>query len=244
MNDKDKIIKSRKDNPEKKSNSVKKSLMDKVNNEKVAKKTVNNSTNKPKRSLKGSKNKAKSLFQSLSLLGRISLVIWMVLIISFVILIIPTITGKGQIDYGSRQQPVKVISNSQVNEVKSALEKDIQGNVSVNYAGYRFVVVIDLGEGAKASQGKKVNAKAYNIVDSILPVKDYFSSTDQLNNDLFIYSTDLVPTDYNQTSSFIYETYKNSKMAKAESYDLTKYRDKESYNEVRETMKDNAKGGN
>ena len=266
---KEKVIKSRKDSNENKpvkKKDAKSSLIDKVNSDKKTssdvstdtkpkkKDTTENKDNKKDTIAKKDNNKEKdkkskptkkvtSFFQNLSLLGKISLVVWMVIVIGFVVLIIPTITGKGQIDYGSRQQPVKVIEEEQVESVKTALDKDIKGNISVNYAGYRFVVVIDLGKDAKIAQAEKANEKAYKIIDGILPIKDYFSSTDQLNNDLFIYSTDVVPNDYNQKSSFIYETYKNSKMSKPESHDLMTYRDKDSRNEVKETMKDAAKGG-
>lgn len=256
MKDKNKVIKSRKRSTTEKSN-VKSSLANKVKSteqlassnktksKSTGQSTNSNTNNVPKNdnSKYQPKTKVGSFFFQLSLLGRISLVVWMVLIVSFVILLVPAIAGKGEINYGSRQEPVKVIANEQVNEVKTALEKDIKGDINVDYAGYRFVVVIDLGKGSNLNQAKKINSQAYGIINKILPIKDYFSSTSELNNDLFIYSTDLVPKDYNQESTFIYETYKNSKMAKPQSYDLMSARDKKSYNEVKKTMKDMDKGG-
>lgn len=195
-----------------------------------------NTSNKKKKPDKG--KGFRNFFSRLSIIGRIALVIYAILIVFFGYLIIEAIANNGKVIYGERQEPVKVISDKQVNEVKSALEKDIKAkDISVSYIGYRFVVVIDLGEKAKLASAEKINTQAWKIVNGVLPINEYFNSKDQLNNDLFVYSTNLVPDNYDQKSNFILQTYKNSKMAKPVTYDLMQYRDKNSSKEVIESIK-------
>lgn len=197
-----------------------------------------NDNNKPGKPEKPVKKKGfKNFFMKLSIIGRIALVIYAILIIFFGYLIIDAVSNSGKVIYGSRQEPVKIISDDQVNQVKSALEKDLKAkSIDVSYIAYRFVVVIDLGENAKLATAKKINSEAYKVVNKVLPINEYFNSKDQLNNDIFIYSTNLVPTNYDQKSNFILQTYKNSKMSKPLTYDLMQYRNKNSSKEVIESI--------
>ena len=144
---------------------------------------------------------------------------------------------KGEPIIGSRNEPVRVISNNQVKEVQSALESKVSADsISVNYVAFRFIVIVDLKDGKTVKDAAKVNENVLNIVDGIIPIDQYFSSNDKLNNDLFIYSTDVVPTNYDISSTFILQTHKNSRMAKPKTHDLLTARDKKSSKEVLDTL--------
>lgn len=186
-----------------------------------------------------------NFFSKLSIIGKIMFTIFIVLIVCFIILFANAFLKKGHVVYGSREEPVKMISTEQVNQVKKTVSEKVKADsISVTYDAYRLVVIMDLADSTTETDGYKANVQAYRAVNTVLPIKDYFSSTDKLNNDLFIYSTDVVPSNLDTNSKYIYETYKNSKMPKAASYNLLKYRDKRSYDEVVDSMKKAKRDGN
>ena len=196
---------------------------------------------KAKKPSKFSSSKFGNLFFfKLSKVGRIMFVIYVVVIIVFGGLFINALTHKGQVVYGSRQLPTATINDDQVNEVQAALKKALPNTdaIDVSYTGFRFVVVIDMPDSSNVSAGRTANYTAYSTINKILPIKEYFSSNNELNNDLFIYSSDVVPKNYDTNSKYIYQTYKNSKMSKSLSYNLLTPRDKKSAQEVLKTMED------
>ncbi|MDR3214732.1 MAG: hypothetical protein LBT75_00430 [Bacilli bacterium] len=199
--------------------------------------------NKSKKNINHQKSNSKYrnwFFFKLSKIGRVMLVIYVVGIIIFSVLLTSALINKGHIIYGSRPEPSVIINEDKLNQIKKELSDNFKDTDSINvdYRGYRLVVVIDLKNNASLDNAKKVNENAYRIIDKITPIKEYFSNKDNiLNNDLYIYSTDVVPSDYKTNSKFIYETYKNSKMANALSYNLTTPRDEASAKEVIKTMK-------
>ena len=232
--------------------NAKESLINKVNNSENSNKNNNaypenssrhaDTIKMDKYQAKGKINKAKQggfFFFKLSRIGQIMLCIFLVAFIGFGFLFANHLINRGVPTMGERPEVAKVITNEQISEVKSALEEKISSDaINVDYIAYRFVVTMDLKDGTNSKDGRKANVAAYKIINSILPIDEYFSSADKLNNDLYIYSADIIPTNYDQKSKYIYETYKNSKMKSPQSYDLLKARDKKSYNEVIETMKD------
>ncbi|MDF9867314.1 hypothetical protein OKW22_000884 [Bacilli bacterium PM5-3] len=235
---------------------TKTSLADKVNKSEASKPEVkkvetpkNNASSNVKKKVETNKkeNKGKkkrqgkfynSFFFKLSFIGRMMLVIMIVGVLILSVLGVNALMHKGKVVLGSRQEPVLVISNDDVSKVKSAVESAVSGadKISVDYAAYRLVIVADLNDSSTVNDGKDANKKIYNAVNSVLPISKYFDSKDKLNNDLYIYSSDTVPTNYETNSKYIYQTYKNSKMPKPYSYNLLKPRDKKSAKEVLETM--------
>ncbi|MDH6602940.1 hypothetical protein OKW23_000060 [Bacilli bacterium PM5-9] len=235
---------------------TKTSLADKVNKSEASRPEVkkvetpkNNASSNVKKKVETNKkeNKSKkkrqgkfynSFFFKLSFIGRMMLVIMIVGVLILSVLGVNALMHKGKVVLGSRQEPVLVISNDDVSKVKSAVESAVSGadKISVDYAAYRLVIVADLNDSSTVNDGKDANKKIYNAVNSVLPISKYFDSKDKLNNDLYIYSSDTVPTNYETNSKYIYQTYKNSKMPKPYSYNLLKPRDKKSAKEVLETM--------
>ncbi|WP_423364586.1 hypothetical protein [Mycoplasma sp. P36-A1] len=182
-------------------------------------------------------NKKDFFFFKLSKIGQIMLVIYAVGILVFGFLFARAFMNKGQVILGNREEVTKVISNDQVSKIKEKLTADIPAdNISVSLNAYRLVVVLDLKDSTSVKKATAANEKAYKIVDGITPIKDYFSGSKELNNDLFIYAADVVPTDYDSNSKYIIETYKNSRMSKPATYNLLKYRDKDSYKEVLKSL--------
>lgn len=176
-------------------------------------------------------------FFKLSKIGQIMLVIYVVGILVFGFFLARAVLNKGNVVLGNRVEPTKVITTDQVDQVKQALEKDIKADsIDVSLNAYRLVVVMDLKNDVKSSKAEDTNDKAYKIVNKILPIDQYFNGSKELNNDLFIYSADVVPKDYNTNSKYIIETYKNSRMSKPSTYNLLKYRDKSSYKEVLKSL--------
>ena len=186
---------------------------------------------------------ANSFFFKLSVIGRLTLVIIVVGIIFLGVLTAMSVMRKGEPVLGSRAEPVIVISAEDVKKVDEAIRAAVPEAeaITVDYNAYRLVVVADLADSTTAEDGKVINGKIYKTINGILPIDKYFSSKDVLNNDLYIYSTDIVPKDYETNSKYIYQTYKNSRMSKALSYNLLTPRDKKSAQEVLETME---KAGN
>ncbi|MDR1781785.1 MAG: hypothetical protein LBR40_02175 [Bacilli bacterium] len=203
-------------------------------------KTTNKKEKKAKKPVNTNSKFRKSFFFKLSKVGRVMLVIYLIGVLFLGFQLIKAAMNKGKIIYGSRPVPTYVVSAEQVSQVKDSLTKNITGvdNIMVDYRAYRFVVVVDMKDSATVDQAKKINSKAYELINKIIPIKEYFTnSKDGLTNDLYIYSTDKVPTDYKTTSKFIYETYKNSAMSKSASYNLTTPRDADSAKEVIKTLK-------
>lgn len=197
----------------------------------------NNDNSKKKKSKKLKKN-SDSFFFKLSKIGQVMLVIYLIFFIIGVFLLGRYFLSKGEPIIGSRNEPVRIISNDQVNEVKDKLQSNITADdISVNYTAFRFIVIVDLKDGKTIKDAKKVNQQVLKVVDGIIPIAEYFSSQDKLNNDLFIYSTDVVPTNYDVTSKFILQTHKNSRMAKPKTHDILTARDEKSSQEVIDTMK-------
>lgn len=232
----------------------KNSLIDKVNstarpepqklgNESKQKQSQKKPTNNKKQNKKPNIPKSgKSFFFRLSKVGQVMFCIYVVCILVFGFLFARSLIGKGSPQMGSRNEPIKMITKDDVNKVKAAVEKGTNAEkVDVNLSGYRLVVVMDLPDSSTAKQGKAENYKAYRLVNNVLPINEYFSSNTELNNDLFIYSSDVVPSDFDTNSKYIYQTYKNSKMKSPKSYDLLKARDEKSKKEVLETIKKSKK---
>jgi hypothetical protein len=233
------------------SEKAKSSLKDKVNNDnnetkhnvvvapakKKASKNTNNTTKKDKQPKKKGKFR-NSFFFRLSIIGRVMFVIYAIFFVILAGLLIQTFSQKGKPIIAERQQPVKVVSNEQVNKVKEALQKDLGAvdSIDVNYTAFRFVVVVDMKNDATLDQAKTLNDKALKIINGIIPTNEYFYSKDKLNNDLYIYSSDVVPSNYETNSKFIYQTFQNSKMSKPTSYNLLEPRDVKSAQEVIDTM--------
>ncbi|MDL2211548.1 hypothetical protein LJB88_01600 [Erysipelotrichaceae bacterium OttesenSCG-928-M19] len=210
-----------------------------INSKNIKKDNKDDKKKKNKKPLSNRQSKFRnSFFFKLSKIGRIQLVIYCVGILIFAILFGRAMMNKGHVVLGSRQEAKVVIKNDEIEKVKTALDAALPSaeSVDVQYVAYRLVVVIDMPDSSDAAAGKKANYAAYREINKILPIKTYFSSEDTLNNDLFIYSSDVIPKDYETNSKYIFQTYKNSKMAKPSSYNLLTPRDKKSAQEVLETM--------
>lgn len=194
---------------------------------------------KPKPQKEKKERKHFKFFYKLSLIGKVMFTIYVVGIAFFAFIVLNYAMHKGKPILGERQQPVTIISDDSVKQIEDKIKEDVKlDSLSVELKAYRLVVVMDLPNETTAKQAKEINGKVLTIVDGILPVKEYFSSDDKLNNDLAIYSADKISSDNEEKASYIYLTYKNSKMRKALSYDLTQPRDKESFEKVEELIKD------
>lgn len=231
--------------PKAQSNAGKSNLQAKVNdksNEKpVVKKTTSSNDSKPNKKKEKKEHKYFKFFYKLSIIGRIMLVIYAIILVVFIFLVGNYALKKGSPIMGERQAPTAIISSDTTNKIKDRITKEIAPeSVSVELRAYRLVIVMDLADDANIKAAKKANEQAMNILNDIVPIDQFFSSEDKLNNDFAIYSADKVSTDDDKVAKYIYLTYKNSKMAKAESYDLTQPRDEESFKQVEALIKQGA----
>jgi len=179
-------------------------------------------------------------FRKLSRVGQLMLIIYIALACVFGFFLFRSLMNRGNIIWGERAQPVSVITNEQVQQVQAALTEQIPADhIYVEVRGARFVVIMDLPDDISARNATNANNKAIDIINGILPLDTYFSSTgDQpLNNDLVIYSADMIPQDYETNSRFIIETYKNSRMSAPSSHNLLDFRDEASRDQVLESMR-------
>jgi hypothetical protein len=214
-------------------NNAKRTLVDKVNNSPEQLRQRGRST---KHTSNGKKTR-KSFFFKLSLVGRVMFVIYMLILAMLVFSIATALLNRGTPVMGSRQRTPVEISGGDIRKVNEALQKEIPADsIRFDVTAYRAVVTADLKNDVTKNQAKEINEKIYKIIDGILPISKYFSSKDKLNYDLAIYSSDIIPTDTKTSSQYIMLTYKNSKMAKSQTYNLMSKRDKKSYDEVVESM--------
>ncbi|MEG0685782.1 MAG: hypothetical protein RR425_00710 [Erysipelotrichales bacterium] len=231
-----------------KKEDVKESLSDKVSSNES---TIDNK-NKENKQIKKAKDKMDKskksgfFFWKLSKVGQFTLIVLIIVILVFGGMFINSLIKKGEPQMGSRQLPAKEISTEQVDKIKSSIESEVKGldSLDVRYNAFRLVIIMDLKDSASKSEAKDANKEAYKIVNKVTPINTYFYNKDKLNNDLYIYSTDVVPTNYDTDSKYIYETYRNSNMTSAETHNLLTERDAKSKKQVEETMKKAIKDGN
>jgi len=189
---------------------------------------------------KAKKEKVKTgfWFRKLSRVGQLMLIIYLAMACVFGFFLIRSLMNRGQVIYGDRTLPTHIITPEQVEQVKTALQENIEAdNISVELRAFRLIVVMDLPDDISVRNATRANNQAMDIINGILPIDEYFSSTDQLNNDLFVYSADIVPTDYDTTSRFIIETYKNSRMSAPSTHNLLEARDDASRDQVLESFR-------
>ena len=205
--------------------------------------SMNSSKSKPKKNRKPKSNSkfANSFFFKLSKVGRVMLVVYAVVALFIGYLGITHIMNRGEVIIGSRELPIRVISDEQVNRVQNALNELVPEaqSISVDYIAFRLIIIAELADDATVEQARNINTRIYEKIDELLPIAEYFHATEEttLNNDLFIYSTDNVPTNFETTSRFIIQTYRNSRMSAANTHDLLTPRDRQSADEVLETMR-------
>lgn len=181
-------------------------------------------------------------FFKLSIIGRFMLIMYLLGAVLLGALVIQAYSLRGEPILENRQEPENLITDEQLQTLNNRLEEDLKDKVeSINaeLKAFRLIVIADLKDDLKVADAKAINKEISKLIDEIMPFADHFTtdSDDQpLNYDFVIYTTDVIPKDSETASTYIYTTYKNSRMTKTKSYDYMKARDEDSYKQAMDLL--------
>lgn len=165
-------------------------------------------TNKLKSSNKDKKNKRKPNW-----LLRFTLIVIAVPVLILAWTLVTSLETSGEPVVGDRfdNQLDPAITDSQLTEVKNALQYPEAESVSVNLESATLRVTINTIDTATREQIEAIMNDAYNQVSNILPIETYFTNREGVKMyDLEIHVFNFIPDDTNRDAFIYYVLTKNA----------------------------------